>query len=1055
MSTPADVPANGRKSPGQRQLPHRLTTGLFSRSRKGSDGRSPTISLPSPTGPLKSPSRSMTDMAPATSSSRGEAGLALGAGFGTAGARGGAAASAGAGNGGGAGASERNERPGTEPIAIPSSSAQLRGKHKKLAPATFNTHYRTISRSMNDLGNIFSRGRSPPNREVSPRRGTPLNTLPEGSRIAGGGSASGSTESSSMRTMESNSVPVISIMQHGMQPIHHGGGQHGDFGRGDVVREGWINVADSHTVKKMPSLKEAFKLQHAVITNGCLMLYKPPSGVQIKAFDLTAAPSTVQRPQTAPATASPNFSVSSLRHRSTARHPELVIGDDGHVTEGTVEALCHELMFAEDATFVGHAAKSLSGWTGPETALSVLVELATLKDSARRIGEILTIVVDSTRGLLLEPGCYNATRLLVEKGVSPHDQELAKALRHRIEDRASRLRAALRFPEHDSGKQYPPLVRPRTLLRRHPESAQTSDGNQPMTLSTDEFLNIDANVLATQIHLFHLKYFNAWSPVNDISLLLVSPHLPPPSHRNPLVFSTAGIHFLGERVMKHVLYGESVSSLELRADALAHWIHVALLLKAKGDMVGYLAITIAVLSPPILRLRETWSLLEPSTVLDLRDSGGKAMRILERRRLSGETETADSGRAFVPRGVGTKIPTSKAVPFFGDLCHCMDDTYAHRGRNIDFQKSVVGLEAMHLALEKWKKEWVDWEGVQQTKDDTPEDEQIQICLESLNANNQNPPAANATMFFERSLMCEPSISGLYLHAHYHQKLPLSTGANIPLVFTDVLPSYAIFDRYHALQITSNLHKKTPSSGLGSPGIAAPAYTPNSQNLRPPVAHSQPPHIRRTHSFPPSKPNAQTTGYVELDHTTRQKTEGLHGEDDAMIRAIRDVAGVGQQLFYSKDGELVLKAITEEDTRSRPSSVIENTSSRQSTSSRRYSQIHSNGASPRMSTHSENSPSTPITTPTKEEFGSNPASESSRALLVVPKGGTLERLVDILVLGVDDFSKRMNSSEESNPPLRMNMDVFTVTFFATFRRYDTRLFAKAFINFSTATALPSY
>ena len=37
-------------------------------------------------------------------------------------------------------------------------------------------------------------------------------------------------------------------------------------------------------------------------------------------------------------------------------------------------------------------------------------------------------------------------------------------------------------------------------------------------------------------------------------------------------------------------------------------------------------------------------------------------------------------------------------------------------------------------------------------------------------------------------------------------------------------------------------------------------------------------------------------------------------------------------------------------------------------------------------------------------------DSPPSLLVVHKGDTLERLVDILFLGVEDFSKRMNSSE---------------------------------------------
>ncbi|KAF8466601.1 hypothetical protein BDZ91DRAFT_157867 [Kalaharituber pfeilii] len=155
----------------------------------------------------------------------------------------------------------------------------------------------------------------------------------------------------------------------------------------------------------------------------------------------------------------------------------------------------------------------------------------------------------------------------------------------------------------------------------------------------------------------------------------------------------------------------------------------------------------------------------------------------------------------------------------------------------------------------------------------------------------------------------------------------------------------------------------------------------------------------------------------------------------MLRAIRDVAGVSQQLFYSKDGELVLKSITEEGSSSRPSSVIEVTSSsRVSVASRRISvQMHSSAPSPRMSVHGDGNI---FSNPARQELLNLELSTST--LPVVPKGGTLERLVDILVLGVHDFSKRMNCSEntdpENQPWLTMDMNVFTVTFFATFRSY---------------------
>jgi hypothetical protein len=385
--------SDGRKSPGNRKVPHSLTTSFFAKTKKG-DLRSPT--MPSPTLNHKPPVEISVIHAS------------------------------------GATAEASRDASRTEPIAIPASAHAASYKHhKKLAPSTtFNTHYRSISRSMNDLGNIFSRGRSPPNRDISPRRPSGPSTAHENRRKA--------PPESPRTKLEPGSVPSISVMQHGEHTR-----------REQVLREGWLNVIDSNI--KKAALRESWKLHYAMICEGQMLLYKAPSSFQIKAFDIAAGPPSPQRPQSAPAAASPTLNVSGLRHKSTARHPELVLDDDGRVKRGTVEALCHELMFTNDPVFVHWAARSISAWTGPETGLSVLLELSTLKDLASRIGEILQIIAGATPGLLLDMGCYNCARLLVEKGIGPHNQELARASRQVIEKARTQLQRALDIPDSPDG----------------------------------------------------------------------------------------------------------------------------------------------------------------------------------------------------------------------------------------------------------------------------------------------------------------------------------------------------------------------------------------------------------------------------------------------------------------------------------------------------------------------------------------------------------------------------------------------------------------------------
>jgi len=322
------------------------------------------------------------------------------------------------------------EEASASPIIVPTSrgtSTSSQKQKSKLTPSnTFNTHYRSISRSMNDLGNIFSRGKSPPNRDISPRR-PPLNTLPEGKK-----KGLGAQESPRLRNVDTSNVPLISVMQH-----CEGGGKDA------ILKEGWVNIVDSHSVRKGP-LRDAWKMQHALINGNNLLLFKAPSHLGIRAFDITAPSEAAPvRPQTAPAAASPASNTPSIRHRATTRHPDLIVDEKGAVSGGTVEALCHEVLFTEDKLFVKGAIVTLPAWATPETGLSILIELSLLKDSVGRIGQIVSILLDSAPGLLLEPGYYNSLRLLVEKGITSHDQQFAKGLRDKVEGRATQLRQSL------------------------------------------------------------------------------------------------------------------------------------------------------------------------------------------------------------------------------------------------------------------------------------------------------------------------------------------------------------------------------------------------------------------------------------------------------------------------------------------------------------------------------------------------------------------------------------------------------------------------------------
>jgi hypothetical protein len=300
------------------------------------------------------------------------------------------------------------------PLLQGPSSSQ---KQRLPSGSTFNNHYRSISRSMNDLGNIFSRGRSPPNRDVSPRRPPPLNTVQEGRKAAD-------------RLPESPAVPWINVQQ--------------DFDTA-VVKEGWVNMVDSHSVKRGP-LKDAWRLQLAVVTNKQMLLYKPPSSITAKAFDASLPSLNMARPQTAPASATIQSTSQMLQHKSKTRHPQLLLAEDGALKGGSIEALSHELVFHASDDCIVSATVALPAWGSPEAVLSMMMEYALMENCSHRVAVILETIVDMLPGLLLESSCYNVARLLLERTVTPHDPPLAKAVREKIDARIKPMKTALQAP---------------------------------------------------------------------------------------------------------------------------------------------------------------------------------------------------------------------------------------------------------------------------------------------------------------------------------------------------------------------------------------------------------------------------------------------------------------------------------------------------------------------------------------------------------------------------------------------------------------------------------
>ncbi|KAF3081598.1 rho GTPase-activating protein [Orbilia oligospora] len=871
-------------------------------------------------------------------------------------------------------------------------SSAFKTKNSKAGSASLNSHVRSISRSVND---IFARSKSPSSSSSiqqlhrqqtdgflgDPRAGDKNAELrrPHTASITSGGKFPESDEASFLGD-------------------HHGRSQ-------ELVLEGWLNVVNSHYSRK-GALKDAWKLHFGVIQGHHLSLYKPPQNLHIRSFDVlakappktagstTSITTTATRPQTAPDIALVSSQeTSTLKYNKEDRHPDLVLETDGSVATGSVEAICHEILFGRNDIFFRSMLLTLPAWTIPETALATFTEYTKGRNISGRVERVVTTIVDSSFGMLLEMRYHEALITLIEKGIKPHNAQLAVALSGRVESKLSHLKSEL-FPTN-VGKE-----------------TENHEKRQALTLSPNEFLSIPAGHLAQQIHLFHKKYLQIWNPGTDISLLMDVTHALPAANKNPLVFTSSAIHFLGEKLCTDILMPNH--SHEFRASLLSRWIDVGRILQDLGDMVGWFSVIMAILSPAVLRLQMTWQMIEESKLSTVVEEWVPVMLDLERRKFELSTTEAVRPSVMAPGGGGETIAVQDIVPYFGDLCHSLTESTDSRNNKINCKRFLDGYEGIEAGLKRWSR-YPD-EKSSNGKDIPPakykEDPRIQECLRLLN-NGSKAISVYSSSLFQMSLAAERPNTGFYVQPHYHQKPPLSTGTSIPLAFTELLPGFSLFNWEDTLTIAEAFGKKHFNASTGN---LTAIEMDNDPMLAVPSAST--PTLRRTRSFPPQRASAKTTGYNALDVATHERTAGLQSKDSTILRAVRDVLGVDEESFYSKDGELMLKADVNTDIGgSRPTSLIEH--------GRRPLSIasgHADGAD-------RDRPPSMV----------NPSRYSTKAMNVVTKGGTLERLVDILVLGVQDFSTRMFSRSEHGekkelPAFGMDDELFIITFLATFRSF---------------------
>ncbi|KAI9782342.1 MAG: rho GTPase-activating protein [Geoglossum umbratile] len=876
---------------------------------------------------------------------------------------------------------------GSEPLDIPQSSQ--RSKQKFSTTSFASSSYKALSVSVRDLSTqMFGHGTSPPSRHAQPSspivygssEGTPVAKMTAPNSISSGiGSAS--TTSLPVAADEASDDSMVA----------------------EEAPAGWVNLAQVSVKKGMPA-DTSLALRYIYIMHDQLHILKPPPSLHISSFDIAATSSALARPSTAPASANFGADGSALSHKTADRHPDLLLSEDGQVIiGGTTEALCHEILFTKDDEFAKVGTLSMPAWAVPNTGILMLTDMVAITDRSKRVAETVRLLLRNETGLFLETNFLNLVKLLVEKGVTRYNQKLAQELRAEIGTYVGGLHSALA-----------PLVE---TLSSHPPAA--------LSLSLDEFEMLDVGKFADQIHLFHLTFLDTWSPERDLSLLFLSPSTPPPTYVNPLVFTVCRIHFLTERALSHILIADSRSlPPEHRAEIWNRWFRVGEELRIRGDMAGWLAVAMALLSPPVLRLKEMWKFINARYQDKWLKPWVEIMETLYRRKLHFVHKLSPENKSMilVPDGTGATIAIADVVPYYGDLCHDIGEADSSRGRQLSIQPYFAGLSALRSGLNRWKeaykKPYSTW-SLRSVSYKT--DQELQEMLHSLNLKNHSPSSLESAEFFQLSLGCEPSYTGQYIEHIYHQRLPIETGAHTPLMMVQIMPSYSLFGHDDA-PVKSSKHR--PAIGGHSTSrqdsYTHPPFKTKSEheNGYPATDKAGSKMIRRSRSFPPSGSGA-ITGHQGLDWVTQLHTSELGGGDSNLLQALRDVTGLNQRTYITRDDDLCLKTLPEQ-AQSRSMSVIDVDSKRLSQSLSDQPQVD------------------PDRSPENRENGflnRGPLEVLNSSIIsVVAKGATVERLLDILVLGVESFSSRMARAELRGKFLTMDMDVYRQTFFATFRSF---------------------
>ncbi|KIJ51425.1 hypothetical protein M422DRAFT_158043 [Sphaerobolus stellatus SS14] len=783
------------------------------------------------------------------------------------------------------------------------------------------------------------------------------------------------------------------------------------------------------------ALAKNWKPYKAILKGSKLFLYKPPNDrtVPIKALfpqglesvidETPNRPETViEEPEPPTARSLPEKEEPRRRMRlyqGRSRHPELVLGEDGSVIKGSVDALLHEAVFG--TSFVTD-----DTWKG--FAFSMMLCIPRLMDRVQfetRLIRYVRLLIEGAseeeqeglrlRGFLLArqyisdygaPIAQDVWDVFYSEAFSPEptsDQESAQILT----ETAPSVNVS-RSGQLDTATS---SASPEGQVSRQNEGMASNLAAKLETegLTSELQLRLESGMVARSLTVFQRALIlNESSSIRAADIIGFGPYELDDTN-DPVLDDTAyaslfgsddSPHWLTRYIVADVLNvggggGPSVSHSDfiqaskthMRSSLINHWIKVGEYCHLTGDRCSWKAIESALCSRPVARLDTVWKRVDNRGVGLvqgwLKDDNGGASQKRVLAPWGGDVRERVAELWRIVRVESTSKEDQWDAKILAEIAHLVrpivsEFSQAKSGEPLTDDNAIVsGLVQF-------------WRSVH---------------------GRPLPRSHGLQAFLSQSFAAEPRQKGRF--EPYHWRRPVNNSfahTLVPLLFVEPLPTVSFIDRDSLIRSRKESWDSLPHPGLDEAQIA------------------QLGHIRTT-----------------LD-SGRQRTIKLvpSGEMGGLILKMYD----GELILSVPD--ILLERI------SRPPSSVETGLDRQPSQIR----VNHPGLDRKSSIVRRNSLPA-LSQPTHLMI---PEAPPENTLRVVVKGGTLDRLVDILISGLDGVSVAVADDNGEMPlrdgrrtrALRLDHNEFKSIWWSVFRSFVTplvffELLRKRFLNLGTTPA----